>query len=158
MKTPKYLIMMLVVSVFSSCGHHTPVSYVNAEGDENGTFAKLTIEGMMCEKACGTKIAKELRNVPGVTSAEVDFEEQRAENFAIVRWNNNLSDPNQLVEAVNKIADGKLYKVQSMEIVTVKKTTGQGKSASEKENVIMGELLPVIRIFQFLEQLIVRPQ
>jgi len=158
MKTAKFLITMLVVSVLSSCGHNAPMTYSNTEGEENGTFAKLTIEGMMCERACGTKIAKELLNVPGVTSAEVDFEEGRAENFAIVRWNEKQTEPEVFVEAVDRIADGKLYKVESVEIVSVKKSTIQGKSGSEKESVIMGELLPVIKVFQFLEQLIVRPQ
>ena len=39
---------------------------------------RLRVEGMMCQKNCGTTVRRALEAVPGVQSAEVSFAEQSA--------------------------------------------------------------------------------
>ncbi|MFT6411660.1 MAG: hypothetical protein ACJA15_002491, partial [Flavobacteriales bacterium] len=39
------------------------------------TIAKIAVDGMMCEIACGGKIRKELSEIQGVASAAIEFTE-----------------------------------------------------------------------------------
>jgi copper chaperone CopZ len=57
----------------------------------------LGVTGMSCS-ACAVSIEKELRAVPGVSSAQVDFEKAKA----TVRLSTSHPDPQVLVAAVEK--------------------------------------------------------
>ncbi|CAN0513140.1 unnamed protein product, partial [Scytosiphon promiscuus] len=41
-------------------------------------MVELDVEGMMCQKNCGTTVRNALENVPGVARAEVSFAQRRA--------------------------------------------------------------------------------
>lgn len=159
MKTIHALLLIFLVSFSFSCGHSVPVTYVESDGNDEATFVKLTIEGMMCERACGTKIAKELQNIPGVLSASVSFEDGRPDNFATITWEESITSPEAMADVVNGIADGKLYKVTSIEITKPKvKGTSSKMSGRSDDNNQMSDRLPLLKIFWFLEKLISRPQ
>jgi copper chaperone CopZ len=83
----------------------------------------LDVSGMMCAHACGGKIKKELLKVNGVANATIDFEDDRALNFAQVEYDEQVVEVNGLVEAIAGIADGKLYAVQAVEITHFAKET-----------------------------------
>ena len=74
----------------------------------------LNIEGMTCEIGCARTIQSKLSKTEGVKFAEVNF----AEENGIVEYDANLISENQIVEVVEKIAGGDLYKVT--ESVSVK--------------------------------------
>ena len=74
----------------------------------------LNIEGMTCEIGCARTIQSKLSKTEGVKFAEVSF----AEKHGIVEYDARLISENQIVEVVEKIAGGDLYKVT--ESVSVK--------------------------------------
>lgn len=84
--------------------------------DVEKTVAKIGVEGMMCEIACGGKIRKELSEVNGVASADITFEEGESVNYAVVEYNPSLVTEQELMSTINQISDGKLYKVSEMTI------------------------------------------
>jgi len=159
MKTIHSLLLIFLISFSFSCGSDVPVTYVESTGNETSTFARLTIEGMMCERACGTKIAKELQSIPGVLTASVNFEDGRLDNYATVTWDEKMTSPEAMADVVNGIADGKLYKVKGIEVTKPKskETSLRMGSVSDDENQVSDQL-PLLKIFWFLEKLISRPQ
>lgn len=66
-------------------------------GDPSATVVTLEVNGMTCE-ACEGEIARELRTVPGVVRASVDYERSQAEIVVA----NGFSDPGALLAAVRK--------------------------------------------------------
>jgi Cu+-exporting ATPase len=74
----------------------------------------LNIEGMTCEIGCARTIQSKLSKTEGVKFAEVNF----ADKNGIVEYDASLISENQIVEVVEKIAGGDLYKVT--ETVSVK--------------------------------------
>lgn len=106
-----------------------PVSYVVKSGPAR-TVANLEIEGMMCETACGGKIRKELEKVNGVSLATVSFADEQITNQAVVEFDPAVTNEQALIQAVNQIADGKLYKVKSVEVTRFE---NNAESSSRKE-------------------------
>ena len=61
------------------------------------------------------KVRKELLEVPGVASANIDFEKDRALNVATVEYDADVVDAEALVAKVTAIGDG-MYPVHRMEV------------------------------------------
>jgi copper chaperone CopZ len=93
------------------------------------TIAKIAVDGMMCEIACGGKIRKELSEIQGVASAAIEFTEGADVNFALVEFNPELVKEEQLITCINTISDGDLYAVKNMEVIHF----------SPSEEIIQGE-------------------
>lgn len=116
------LIILSLVAMFSlaACGtiseKEPVVTHVKQEGPVGESVAKLHIEGMMCEIGCASKVKKELLELPGVSSVEIDFSDDREVDFAIVEFTSGHTDAKALYSQVNKIADGRLYGVTAVEI------------------------------------------
>lgn len=110
------LIISVVFLFLGSCSEREKVNVVIEErvSDVEKTVAKIGVEGMMCEIACGGKIRKELSEVKGVSCAKVTFEEGDSINYAIVHYNPSLVNEQELIKTINGISDGKLYKVSDM--------------------------------------------
>jgi len=109
---------LMAAIVGSGCGSSDAVA-VNEHhevGDGERSVARLEIEGMMCEVACGGKISKELIEVPGVAHARIDFDTDRDFNFVEVEFDPKRVEPANLAAAVDGIADGKLYKVHEVDV------------------------------------------
>lgn len=69
------------------------------------TETTIGIEGMMCEKGCKSTIQSHLREMNGVIHADVNYEEKKAE----VSFDNRIISSNDMIEMINKLADG-IYK------------------------------------------------
>ena len=54
------------------------VEMVGFDAEEKMDEVELRVEGMMCQKNCGTTVANALRNAPGVASAVVSFNRKNA--------------------------------------------------------------------------------
>lgn len=74
----------------------------------------LNIVGMTCEIGCARTIQSKLSKIEGVKYSEVNF----ADKNGIVEYDSSLISEKQIVEVVEKIAGGDLYKVT--ETVSVK--------------------------------------
>jgi len=120
------LLALAIAIAIAGCGRSED-AYEVTERHTNGTtgmtMARLDVSGMMCAHACGGKIKKELLKVNGVANATIDFEDDRALNFAQVEYDEQVVEVNGLVEAIAGIADGKLYAVQAVEITHFAKET-----------------------------------
>ena len=79
------------------------------------TVAQMSVEGMMWEIGCVAKVRKELFEVPGVASATIDFEKDRALNVATVEYDDEVVDAEALVAKVTAIGDS-MYPVHRMEV------------------------------------------
>ncbi len=112
---------VLLFAAFTSvlgCSDALPVDVVVEErvADIEKTVARIGVEGMMCEIACGGKIRKELSELSGVASASVEFMEGETVNYALVEFNPELISERELIETINGISDGRLYNVSEMVI------------------------------------------
>lgn len=110
--------MLLMVAGAWGCQSEQRVAVVERHepGNSERSVARLEIEGMMCEVACGGKISKELIEVSGVAHAQIDFYANRLVNFVEVEFDPRLVEPEALASAVNGIADGRLYKVHEVDV------------------------------------------
>ncbi len=93
------------------------VEQIQEKGAAAKTVAKLSIEGMTCAHGCGGKIQKELEDMDGVKSTDLDFVEERKVNVVSVEFDAASIDENKMMGLVNSLADGK-YKVVAAQRVT----------------------------------------
>lgn len=93
------------------------VEQIQEKGAVAKTVAKLSIEGMTCAHGCGGKIQKELEDMDGVKSTDLDFVEERKVNVVSVEFDAASIDENKMMGLVNSLADGK-YKVVAAQRVT----------------------------------------
>jgi mercuric ion binding protein len=93
------------------------VEQIQEKGSVEKTVAKFSIEGMTCAHGCGGKIQKELEDMDGVKTTELDFVEERKVNVVSVEFDAASIDENKMINMVNGLADGK-YKVIAAQRVT----------------------------------------
>lgn len=82
----------------------------------NLATASFTIDGMTCEVGCAKTIENKLAGLDGVSEAKVDFEKKTA----TVTFENGRQTPETLVETVEAVAGGDLYKVSAVKSSTDK--------------------------------------
>ncbi|MBN4085092.1 heavy-metal-associated domain-containing protein [Flavobacteriaceae bacterium AH-315-B10] len=120
----KFLAVVLVVAIFTSCKNEvkpeiktveveTNLETAKKELDPNATYAKaeFTIDGMTCAIGCARTIEKKIANMDGVKSATVDYDRR----LAMVEYDEAMVNPTSLEETVTKVAD--IYKVSDMKTV-----------------------------------------
>ena len=71
----------------------------------------INIEGMTCEIGCARTIQSKLSKTDGIKFAEVNFEEKKG----IVEYDANKVSEKEIVQVVEQIAGGDLYKVVEIE-------------------------------------------
>jgi Cu+-exporting ATPase len=111
----KIIIVLLGLVLFSvSCNEKTEKQEIKSElalvedqTTENLQKISLEIEGMTCEIGCARTIESKLSKKKGVKSAKVSFEDEKG----VIEFDANKITESQVVEVVNKIADGGVYKV-----------------------------------------------
>jgi Cu+-exporting ATPase len=146
MKT-SFVALFAVMLVFLGCADSPKVDVHFAEkaAEVEKTVAKIGVEGMMCEIACGGKIRKELSELDGVASASIEFQEGENVNFAMVEYNPERVSEVELMNCINGISDGKLYSVSNMEVTHYAPSASVGTSAvSDDINMTRGFELPGI--------------
>lgn len=87
----------------------------HVEGTVEKAVAEMMVQGMMCEIGCVSKVRKELLEVPGVASASIEFEKDRAVNVAKVEYDAEVVDAKDLVAKVTAIGDG-MYPVEKVAV------------------------------------------
>ncbi len=123
------------VGAVSETGVVRTVKEVTIRTGEPVTTADLRIEGMSCAMMCANSIQKTLAKLPGVTSAEVDFQEGDEADHALVVYDAEQVSDAELVQAVHKLHGGQ-YKVMAITITRqVKMSGGSGDvGATTKED------------------------
>ena len=91
--------------------------------------ASFTISGMSCAVMCANKIEKELAALPGVQKAVVNFDKK----LATVKYDSAQISPEKLVQTVEAVAGGDLYKVSNMKCSANKAAFFQEKEKTRKE-------------------------
>lgn len=112
------------------------------------TSATLHIEGMMCAKACGGKIMQELAELKGVSDADIDYADGREFNTATVTFDPSIIDESAIIASVNTIADGKLYKVIKLEVVTYTPSSAE-ETETEQGAHNAASVLDLQSVFRF---------
>ncbi|MBJ2174744.1 heavy-metal-associated domain-containing protein [Aureibaculum sp. A20] len=118
MKFLKPIVLLITVCVFLSCGNnsktnvHNVAGSHNSDGDNENIAANLEkislgIDGMTCEIGCARTIQSKLSKTKGVKMAEVNFENKRG----VVEFDSNRITEDEIVDIVEQIAGGDLYKV-----------------------------------------------
>ncbi|MGB0424055.1 MAG: heavy-metal-associated domain-containing protein, partial [Flavobacteriales bacterium] len=92
--------------------------------------AVLSIEGMMCEIACAGKIRKDLSSLEGVSLVEISYKADNPVDIAKVNYNAKLVSETDLINCVQKIADGELYHVSKLEVNELSSNEGTQTSGS----------------------------
>jgi copper chaperone CopZ len=92
-----------------------PIVEKHAAGNRQMTVARIAVDGMMCEVACGSKIRKELLELEGVANADIDFTADRALNYAEVEYDPQRLQPQDLAGQIAAIAGG-IYQVKEVQI------------------------------------------
>lgn len=113
-----FWITFAVAAIVVGCqqAEEVKVTYAEKEAKVEKTVAKIGVEGMMCEIACGGKIRKELSELDGVANASIEYKDGEAVNFALVEFNPDRVNESDLMNCINGISDGKLYSVSEMEV------------------------------------------
>ena len=114
-----FTILLFASSLIVGCsepfhGNPESTSVVKNEGFQAKRLARLEIDGMMCEVGCVTKVKKELLELEGVSNVIMDFDSDRGTNFANVEYEIKTISLFSIYNAVNSIADGKLYGVKAV--------------------------------------------
>ncbi|MFZ6053192.1 heavy-metal-associated domain-containing protein [Halocola ammonii] len=125
------------------------LSVKSVSSDSDKSVASISIDGMMCEMACGGKIRKELSQIDGVKLAEIEFNEGEPLDLAVVEFDPAVTDASKLATCVNGIADG-LYSVKKVEVVNYSKGASAKEDSDAKKTSYFWEKdfrLPSITIF-----------
>lgn len=108
------VILFSLLLFFSSCNKKVETQEVKPElaqvenqTTENLQKISLEIKGMTCEIGCARTIQSKLSKEKGVKSAKVNFENKKG----VVEFDANKITKTEIVEVVNQIAGGDLYKV-----------------------------------------------
>lgn len=134
----KFIFVLAAAVLYMSCSDSMPVEVTVEErvADIEKTVARIGVDGMMCEIACGGKIRKELSELGGVALATIDYDDDAEVNYALVEYNPALVSERELVQTINRIGDGKLYEVTDV-LVTRYAPSGEQTRVSGTDGVNM---------------------
>lgn len=109
------LIAAMPVLMLASCNQAAPAKAEAAPTESAAVAAKpetasFKIDGMVCAVGCAKTIEKKLASLEGVTKATVDYDKKEA----TVEFDAAKQTPEKLVETVEKVGDGKTYKVSDV--------------------------------------------
>lgn len=128
----RFVLIAAALLAFGGCATEKTyeVKVEERVGEVEKTVAKISVDGMMCEIACGGKIRKELSELPGVASASVEFHDGETANYAVVEFNPSLVSEDQLAATINTIADGRLYSVSEVTVTHYAPAGSESRTSS----------------------------
>ena len=109
----KNIYMFLILFIAISCNEvkkDTTIKDAEIEKPEIAASYKsieVDIEGMTCEIGCARTIQSKLSKVNGVTYSKVNFETNKGQ----FTYNENEINKDEIINKINGIAGGDLYKV-----------------------------------------------
>ncbi len=121
-KTYFFIPFLFIVLVLSSCSSEAKKT------NPKNMIANFQIEGMVCEHGCKGVIEKEMKQVKGITSFEIDFEKETAEVF----FDQNTIKSQAIIAQAEKINDGiyKMKLIKEYEQVNAKESISSSSNTS----------------------------
>ncbi|MBD3582311.1 heavy-metal-associated domain-containing protein [Flavobacterium selenitireducens] len=116
MNLKKSLLMAALPVLFlTACKQNDSAASADAKAETASVAAEpetasFKIDGMVCAVGCAKTIEKKLASLDGVTKVSVDYDKKEA----TVEFDAAKQTPEQLVETVEKVGDGKTYKVSDL--------------------------------------------
>jgi periplasmic mercuric ion binding protein len=135
MKNIKLSLLVVFASTFTfvSCKKNEEKAVVtetlSAKQVANSETTSFTVEGMTCAEGCAKTIENKLASTEGVLKAKVNFDKKSA----TVQYDSSIQTPEKIVELVEKVADGKTYKVSNVKSSADKAMLYQETPTQEKE-------------------------
>lgn len=142
------LIAALPVVFMTACKQNESAAPVDAQAETASVAAKpetasFKIDGMVCAVGCAKTIEKKLASLEGVTKASVDYDKKEA----TIEFDAAKQTPEQLVKTVEKVGDGKTYKVSDVKssgnhasvFVSHEKEKEKNKKKSKKDKKAAAE-------------------
>jgi len=72
-----------------------------------------TIEGMMCNVGCVTKVTKAMQDLDGFKTVNFDFDKERKVDYAIVTFDAKVLSREEVVAAIQGVSEG-AYQVKKV--------------------------------------------
>jgi copper chaperone CopZ len=145
--TFQFLLITAAAVMTAGCSNSVENIETDKNGEVNVTFtetagdgaeryiATIAIEGMACEMMCGNKIAGTLNGLEGVKSTDIEFKGEGEINSAIVDYDHTLISEQEMIEAVNGLANG-AYKVKSVNVTHYKVAESKLDDAVSEEDKV----------------------
>lgn len=141
MKKLNLISFLLLLIVSFSCTEKESSKLVKTEKKKSRIVVKtdkvmadrlLTakIQGMMCEKGCGSSIRKELMHTDAVESCEFDFESDRKENMVKIAFDKDKITADKLISILNSMNE-KQFKVSKSQTSTIETKTEKPEEKDE---------------------------
>ena len=117
----KIITLLLLTFFIVSCGdkkeslNKEKASTKKEQVAANLKSVAVDIEGMTCEIGCARTIQSKLSKVDGVTYAKVNFEAKKG----IFTYDSNKLSKNDIVQKINGVAGGDLYKATKPTDITL---------------------------------------
>lgn len=104
---------------------------------EANAIAEIEVEGMTCEMGCGGDIRKALRHTGGVAEVDFDFESDRKVNIAMVKFDQNTIQADELKKVITGLNNGQFTVGHvSSNSLEVEKDAPQSSSKENEENPV----------------------
>lgn len=156
----KYFLIASVAIAIASCNNgpsenaaapsDVKITRKTMDSEVNKTVANLSIDGMTCSAGCGGKIQQELRALQGVSTTDLDFQENRPENVVTVEFDPTKVDEAKFIQTVQSIADGQ-YHVRAVEIIQYRGLQSHGKATDVSLNNSMIDFGMAFQILDLLQ-------
>ncbi len=121
MKITKFILYFsLITFLLISCNTETKKKVSQKELDSENIamqleIIQLDIKGMTCEIGCARLIQSKLSKKEGVKVAIVSFKD----NIGEVSYNSSILSKKEIIQVIESIADGTLYKVTGSKEINV---------------------------------------
>ncbi|MGV3630882.1 MAG: heavy-metal-associated domain-containing protein [Bacteroidota bacterium] len=144
MKSLSPIFLLLLVTGAFSCSNGAERKVVTTEKKKThiviqtdkvqaDKMLNAKIEGMMCEKGCGSSIRKELMNTNAVESCEFDFESDRKQNTVKIAFDKDKISVDRLITILNQI-NNKQFKVKETNTTTIVASPDSEESSSDESS------------------------
>lgn len=107
-------------------------TFSEVEGEVAMTYASFDVEGMSCEKGCGSSITKCVKGVEGVIASEMDFDAERPVDTFAITYDPDKTNEQEIAKAIGALANGK-FQVKEVEVVTVVEAKEEKNDAQIEE-------------------------
>lgn len=92
----------------------------------------VNIDGMVCEKGCGSSIRKELLRTDAVESCEFDFQTDRKTNTVKIAFDKDKITVDKIVSILNSMNEKQFKVLDTTTTVFESKNTSKSNSSSEE--------------------------
>lgn len=118
MKNMYIIFTSVTLLAVSACDSNVKTTQPNAVQESKKSVVankvlSVELDGMVCEKGCGSSIRKELKATGGVTECSFDFEDGRKVNTASIQFNKDEITADEIVNIINTMNEKQFHVLSS---------------------------------------------